>query len=131
MKIAISDDQDLRGLEQAENQLQAAVAANDPMALAAVLHDDLLATGPDGRFVSKQEDIAGYASGNFRVFSYEQIRRRVVASGGTGVTAVRAHIRGQINDDPFDVVMDYTRTWVYVDGRWQVLAAHLSPVPRP
>src|SRR4051812_4908242 len=128
MKIAISDEQDLRGLEQAENQLQAAVAANDPMSLASVLHDDLLATAPDGLFVSKREDIAGYASGNFRVFSFEQIRRRTVACGGTGVTAVRAHIRGRMMDNRFDVVMDYTRTWVRDDGRWQVLAAHLSPV---
>jgi ketosteroid isomerase-like protein len=129
MKIAISDEQDLRALERAEDQLQAAVAANDPMSLAAVLHDDLLATGPDGLLVSKQEDIAGYLSGDFRVARYEQIRRRVIACGGTGVTAVRAHIRGQMKDGPFDVVMDYTRTWVFDEGRWQVLAAHLSLVP--
>ena len=121
---------DLSGLEKAENHLQAAVAANDSQALGLLLHDDLLATGPDGSLVPKDEDIAGYASGDFRVLSYEELRRRALAKGGTGVTIVRAHIRGRMKDDSFDVVMDYTRTWVHDDGRWQVLAAHLSQVPQ-
>jgi ketosteroid isomerase-like protein len=129
--MADDDQRDINDLEQAENELQAAVAANDPVALSRVLHDELLATGVDGSFVTKQEDIAGYASGAFRVSSYEQVRRRVLVRDGTGVTAVRAHIRGRMQDESFDVVMDYTRTWVHDEGRWQVIAAHLSPVNEP
>ena len=75
--------------------------------------------------------MAGYASGAFAVSSYVELRRRTLLHDGTGVTAVRARIRGRSGAQPFDVVMDYTRTWVHDDGRWQVLAAHLSPVPVP
>ena len=124
-----TDGLDLAGLESAEDRLQAAVAANDADALAGSLHDRLLATAPDGSFATKQEDLAGYASGSFRVSSYAQVRRRSLLHDRTGVTAVRARISGRSGAQTFDVVMDYTRTWVHEDGRWQVLAAHLSLVP--
>ena len=122
-----TDVLDLAGLDAAEDRLQATVAANDAVGLAELLHEHLLATAPDGSFATKQEDVAGYASGSFRVFSYTEVRRRTLLCKETGVTAVRAHIRGRMTDQSFDVVMDYTRTWVHDDGRWQVLAAHLSP----
>jgi Domain of unknown function (DUF4440) len=123
------DSRDLSGLETAEDRLQAVVAANDADGLALLLHDDLLATAHDGSFATKQEDVAGYASGRFRVTSYRQLRRRSLLRSGTGVTAVRAHIQGGAGEEDFEVVMDYTRTWVHEQGRWQVLAAHLSLVP--
>jgi ketosteroid isomerase-like protein len=123
------DSPDVAGLEAAEERLQAAVAANDADLLALSLHDDLLAIAPDGSFATKAEDLAGYASGAFRVTSYRQLRRRSLVRSGAGVTAVRAHIRGSAGGEEFEVVMDYTRTWLHEDGRWQVLAAHLSLAP--
>jgi hypothetical protein len=123
-----SDTVDIAGLDAAEDRLQRVVAANNATGLALALHDRLLATAPDGRLTTKEEDIAGYASNSFSVHAYEQVRRRTIIHKSTGVTAVRAHIRGRMNGDDFDVMMDYTRTWVHDDGRWQVLAAHLSPV---
>ena len=129
--MTVHDSPDLAGLEAAEDRLQAAVAGNDADGLALSLHDDLLATAPDASFATKAEDVAGYASGAFRVTSYRQLRRRSLVRSGTGVTAVRAHIQDSAGDDEFEVVMDYTRTWVYDDGRWQVLAAHLSLAPAP
>jgi hypothetical protein len=123
------DSRELSGLEAAEDRLQAVVAANDADGLALLLHDDLLATAPDGSFATKHEDVAGYASGRFRVSAYRQLRRRSLLSSGTGVTAVRAHIQGSTGEEDFEVVMDYTRTWVHEQGRWQILAAHLSLVP--
>ena len=125
--MTIRDTPDLAGLEAAEDRLQTVVARNDAEGLALLLHDDLMATAPDGSVATKADDVDGYASGAFQVSSYEQLRRRSLLRNGTGVTAVRAHIRGRMNEQDFDVVMDYTRTWVHDDGRWQVLAAHLSP----
>jgi hypothetical protein len=124
----VQDSPDRQGLEAAEDRLQVVVAANDAAGLAMLLHDDLLATGPDGSLSTKDDDVAGYADGSFRVTSYRQMRRKVILVRGTGVTAVRANISGRASDRQFDVVMDYTRTWVHEGGRWQILAAHLSTV---
>lgn len=125
----MTDTLDLAGLESAEDRLQSAVAAGDADTLERLLHDDLLATSPWGTFIDKREDVEGYRSGSFRVSSYAELRRRAVVHGSTGVTAVRAAITGRMGGEPFDVVMDYTRTWVHTGGRWQILAAHVSPAP--
>lgn len=124
-----TDQPDLAGLGAAETRLQRTVAANDADGLELLLHEHLLATAPDGSLATKRQDVAGYRSGAFHVDSYAELRRRSLLHDGTGVTAVRAHLRGRMNEATFDVVMDYTRTWVHDDGRWHVLAAHLSPAP--
>jgi ketosteroid isomerase-like protein len=124
----MTDSLSLAGLALAEDRIQHAVRTNDAAALALLLHDDLLATGPDGRIVGKQEDVTGYESGAFRVTSFEELDRRVLLVGATGVTLILAHITGQHSAAAFDVRMRYTRTWAH-DGVWRVVAAHLSEEP--
>ena len=124
----MTDSLSLAGLALAEDRIQHAVRTNDAAALALLLHEDLLATGPDGRIVGKQEDVAGYESGAFRVTSFEELDRRLLVVGATGVTFILAHITGQHSGAAFDVRMRYTRTWAH-DGVWRVVAAHLSEEP--
>src|SRR5215213_9152901 len=114
------------GLHEAEDRLQAAVRANDATALGLVLHDDLVARAPDGELVGKPEDLAAYAAGTSRVESYQELSRSVVVRFGTGVTLVRARVVGVYAGEPLDVVLDYARTWVHEDGRWQVLGAQIA-----
>jgi ketosteroid isomerase-like protein len=120
------DTVDEAGLGRAEDRLQDAVRAADVAGLDALLHDDLLATGPDGRVVTKQEDVAGYAAGTFRVDAFEELERRTRVFGTTGVTLVLARVTGRSGATPFDVRMRYTRTWAHDGGRWRVVAAHLN-----
>ena len=123
------DTPDEAGLTSAEERLQAAVRANDPAALALVLHDDLVARAPDGQLVGKAADLAAYAEGTSRVESYEQLRRSVVIRGGTGVTLVRARVGGFYGRERLETVLDHARAWVHDDGRWQVLGAQIDVVP--
>lgn len=122
------DSLSLAGLGLAEDRIQHAVRTNDAAALALILHDDLLATGPNGRIVGKNEDVAGYESGSFRVTSFDELDRRVLVVGTTGVTLILAHITGHHAVAAFDVRMRYTRTWSH-EGMWRVVAAHLSEAP--
>jgi ketosteroid isomerase-like protein len=124
----MTDSPNAVGLGLAEDRIQHAVRTNDAAALAEILHDDLLATGPDGEIVGKAQDVAGYESGAFRVTSFEELDRHVLAVGTTGVTVILAHITGQLAGAAFDVRMRYTRTWAH-DGTWRVVAAHLSEAP--
>ncbi len=126
--MTVAQSADLAGLGRAEDLLQAVVAANDAVGLAGVLHDDLVARGHDGLLHGKAEDVAGYASGAFAVISYAELRRHCLLHEATGITFVRAAISARSSGEEVSVVMDYTRTWVHDDGRWQIIAAHLSPV---
>src|SRR5687767_2429379 len=99
--MAVHDPPDETGLAGAEDRLQAVVSAGDAAALGLLLHDDLLATGPDGELVTKAEDVDGYASGAFAVSSYVELRRRLLLRDGAGVTFVRADVHGRTGDQPF------------------------------
>ena len=125
----VHESADVAGLEAADDRLQGAITANDATALALALHDDLVARGPDGALVGKAEDVAGYASGAFRVTSLERLDRRTLLHGGTGITFVGARLQGVSSGEAFDALVHYTRTWVHADGRWQVIAAQVTATP--
>ncbi len=125
----VEESTDVVGLEAADDRLQRAIAANDAAGLALALHDDLIARGPDGALVGKAEDVAGYASGAFRVISMERLDRRSLLHDGTGMTFVSAQLQGVRSGERFEALVHYTRTWVHDDGRWQVIGAQVSATP--
>ena len=110
-----------------ERALQAAMLAGDVDELDRLLHPDLLAVGPDGRLVGKDEDLAAHRSGLFEIseLSEEELHMRV--AGDTAVTFVVLAIRGSIGGEDVSGRMRYTRTWTRAGGAWRVLAAHIAP----
>jgi ketosteroid isomerase-like protein len=112
----------------AERALQAAQRASDVDALDRLLHDDLLAVGPDGSLVGKAEDLAAHRADAFRIDELEEEDLRVLVHGADlAVTFVVVRIRGAIGDEEVGGLMRYTRTWTRDGGAWRVLAAHISP----
>ena len=110
-----------------ERELQAAQRASDVDALDRLLHDDLLAVGPDGSLVGKAEDLAAHRSGVFKIAELEEEDVRVVLHGDLAVTFVVLRIRGTIGDEEVAALMRYTRTWTRDDDAWRVIAAHIGP----
>ena len=116
-----------QGLLAAERALQAAQRASDVNELDRLLHPDLLAVGPDGRLVGKDEDLAAHRSGFFEIdeLSEEELSHRL--AGDTALTFVVLAIRGRIGGDDVSGRMRYTRTWTRAGGSWRVLGAHIAP----
>ena len=120
----MSEQQVLR----AERELQAAQRESDVDALDRLLHDDLLAVGPDGSLVGKEEDLAAHRSGVFKIAELEEEDVRVLVHGDLAVTFAVLRIRGSIGADEVAARMRYTRTWTRDDeGAWRVIAAHIAP----
>ena len=118
------------GLLAAERALQAAQLASDGDALDRLLHDDLLAVGPDGELADKASDLAAHRARVFRIDELEQEDLRVLEHGDTAVTFVVVRLRGAIAGEPVGGRVRYTRTWVRDDASgWRVLAAHIAPLP--
>ena len=109
-----------------ERALQAAMLASDVEALDRLLHPDLLAVGPDGRFIDKAGDLAGHESGVIKVFELSEEDVRVKVLGDLAVTFVVLLIRGVIGDSEISGRVRYTRTWTRDGGTWRVIAAHIS-----
>lgn len=115
-------------LEQAELELQAAVLAGDADALAELLDDEVLYTGPDGSVVGKVADLEAHRSGllDVRRFDVRSASARVI--GDTGLTFIEADLAGTAGDQEFSAHLRYTRAWHLTDGSWRVVAAHASAV---
>jgi ketosteroid isomerase-like protein len=119
------------GILTAERALQAAQRAGDVDALDRLLHDALLAVGPDGSLVGKQEDLAAHRAGVFKIHELEELDLRVLEHGDLAVTFVLVRIRGAIGDEEVGGLMRYTRTWTRDGDAWRVIAAHISPAADP
>ncbi|MFC5911465.1 nuclear transport factor 2 family protein [Streptacidiphilus monticola] len=116
-------------LHEAEQRLQAAIRSGDVGTLDLLLDDRVVYTGPDGRSLTKEEDLEAHSSRALAVEVFEQQDLQVTVVGSTGVTRVLAVLQGNAAGRPFTARLRYTRTWVHADDTWRVLAAHASSVP--
>lgn len=113
----------------AERALQAAQLASDVEALDRLLHDDLLAVGPDGQLADKASDLDAHRRGIFEISELEEEDLRALVHGETAVTFVLVRLRGAIAGEEVGGRVRYTRTWVREGGAWRVLAAHIALQP--
>ena len=116
-------------LQEAERRLQAAIRSSDVETLDLLLDDRVVYTGPDGRSLTKQEDLDAHRSRALVVEAFDQQDLHVTVVGSTGITRVLAELQGTAGGVPFTARLRYTRTWVHADGTWRVLAAHAGSVP--
>ncbi|GAA4566634.1 hypothetical protein GCM10023176_17140 [Micromonospora coerulea] len=115
-------------LFDAERRLQAAQRAGDVATLDQLLHDDLIAIGPDGGRHTKQDDLAAHHDGTSVIDELAQEDLELIVAGSTGVTFLLARVTGTYAGAPFAARLRYTRTWTYDDEQgWRILAAHISP----
>ena len=119
------------GLLTAERALHEAQLAGDVAALDRLLHDRLVAIGPDGARHTKDQDLAAHRSGSSVITDLVEEDVKVLVAGSTGVTFFTGTLSGTFGGQPMSARMRYTRTWVYDDeAGWRILAAHIA-VQRP
>jgi ketosteroid isomerase-like protein len=116
-----------------EAALRAAQLAADVRALDALIADELLFTGPDGRLGTKSADLAAHSSGVVRFRGHDPQELRVRAVGNdVRVVALQARLTVEVNGAPVSGVYRYTRVWAREsNGPWRVVAGHVSEVPAP
>ena len=115
------------GLLSAERALHAAQRAGDVEALHRLLHDRLVAIGPDGARYTKDQDLAAHRSGSSVITELREEHVEVLVAGSTGVTFFTGTLAGTFGGQPMSARMRYTRTWVHDDDAgWRILAAHIA-----
>ena len=115
-----------------EAALRAAQLAADVPALARLISDDLLFTGPDGQLGTKAQDLEAHGSGVVRFRSHvpEELRIRRVGADVV-VTALRARLEVEVAGHLSRGTYRYTRVWAREsDGQWRVVGGHVSEVTR-
>lgn len=112
----------------AERRLQAAQRGADVEALDALLHPRVVAAGPDGQVVGKEDDLAAHRSGALRITRLVEESVEVSDDGRTGMTRIVASVDAVQSGTAVSARLRYTRLWLHDTDGWRVLAATITPV---
>jgi ketosteroid isomerase-like protein len=113
-----------------ETRLRAAQLAADVPVLDALISEDLLFVGPDGRLATKSQDLEAHTTGvvRFREHVPEELRVRRVGPH-VAVTSLRARLAVDVAGRLERGTYQYTRVWARDEsGDWRVVGGHVSAV---
>ena len=120
-------------LIELERQLSAALVREDAAVLDRLWSNDLVFTFPNGKVSNKAQRLAGQRpaaqpSQSESETSNDEVR--VFPYGNTAVVTVLSTWRGKENNQEYSSQFQATHVWVKQQGRWQLVAAHVSPVKK-
>ncbi|QIP16586.1 nuclear transport factor 2 family protein [Spirosoma aureum] len=117
----------LEEIQLVEQRLREAMLGSNIEELDALLSDELLVTGPDGKLVGKADDLAAHRTGIVRIESMVPQETIIKILPETAVVFALMAMQGFIQDQAFAGLYRYTRVWSRQTGNWQIVAAHISP----
>ena len=119
---------DISIIGQYEDALRAAMLSNDVAALAELLDDDLVFTGPDGRVLTKEDDLSAHREKLLRLDRLDIDETRAHCIGEMILTTTQAALAGYFGSMAFDGVFAYTRLWRRSGTVWRVVAGHADKI---
>ena len=121
------DDPEIVALEAA---LRSSQLSADVEALARLISDDLLFTGPDGQLGTKEQDLSAHRSGTVRIREHLPLELRIRRlTPSAALVALLTQLRVDVQGTTIRGKFRYTRVWSFEDGAWQVAGGHVAPVP--
>lgn len=121
-----ADDTDIVA---AEDQLRDAQLRGDAAALDALIAEELLFAGPDGRLATKAEDLQAHASRLVRFIAHEPVELRIRRIGpDVAAASLLAALEVEVAGARHAGTFRYLRVWAREGGRWKVVAGQVSRV---
>jgi ketosteroid isomerase-like protein len=120
-------------VRQAENARREAILQNDTAALDRLMANSYMATLDAGDVKTKADEIALDREGSRKIESWEASDVVIRLYGNTAVVTGRAAVKDSLRDEGMrDFTFRFTHVWIKLDGRWQLVARHISgrSVPR-
>ena len=120
-------------LIELERQLSEALVKEDAAVLDHLWSNDLVFTFPNGKVSNKAQRLAGQKpaaqpSQSESRTSNDEVK--VFLYGNTAVVTVRSTWSGKANNQAYSSQFQATHVWAKQQGRWQLVAAHVSPVKK-
>ncbi|HVS82499.1 MAG TPA: nuclear transport factor 2 family protein [Pyrinomonadaceae bacterium] len=120
-----------RQLIELEHQLSDALVKEDAAVLDRLWSNDLVFTFPNGKVSNKAQRLAGQkpsAQSSQSTNSNDQVK--VYLYGNTAVVTVLSTWKGKAGTQEYSDQYQTTHVWVKQQGRWQLVAAHVSQVKK-
>jgi hypothetical protein len=123
--------QDFTSVIDADTQLNQFIITHNVSAAAGIYLDDFVLTTSSGSSKSKQDMLGeiGLKDLIFEVNKTTDVTIRLYTN--TAVLIGTLHQKGTYKNTPFDNKMLVTDTWLYIDGRWKLLAGHATVIKKP
>lgn len=120
-----NDEQQIRKIEQGWLH---AIVRRDPAFLQMIQAADFAMTGPDGKTLSKEEDIKNTTSGDiiFDDIAIEDLKVRFY--GDTAVATGRGTVKAHEKNRDVSGKYSWTDVFVKMNGEWKAVAAHVTAV---
>src|SRR5467141_2830202 len=120
-------------LIELERQMSEALVREDAAVLDRLWSNDLVFTFPDGKVSNKAQRLAGQkpaapSSQSESATSNDEVK--VHLYGNTAVVTVLSTWSGKANNQAYSSQFQATHVWAKQQGRWQLVAAHVSPVKK-
>jgi ketosteroid isomerase-like protein len=109
-----------------ENKWNLAYKERDVAAMTSLLADDFIITVEDGNTYSKSGYIAHAGDTRTKVEVSELLDMKVRLHGNTAIVTGQYHEVGTEKGKRYEYHDRLTDTWMFLDGRWQVIASHYS-----
>jgi ketosteroid isomerase-like protein len=106
-------------------RIQAQIHA-DTVALNRIYADDFIGVGPSGTVRTKPQVISDFTSGGLKFQSITTDDVQVRVYGNTAVETGRSTMTGQDKKKVVPRDNRFTRVWIKLHGRWQLVANHYS-----
>ena len=120
-------------LIELERQLSAALVREDAAVLDRLWSNDLVFTFPNGRVSNKAQRLAGQnpaAQVSQSESSNTNDEVKVFLYGSAAVVTVLSTWSGKENNQAYSSQFQATHVWAKQEGRWQLVAAHVSPLKK-
>ncbi|HYT49288.1 MAG TPA: nuclear transport factor 2 family protein [Pyrinomonadaceae bacterium] len=130
-KVAPSQRSVERQLIELERQLSEALVKEDAAVLDRLWSNDLVFTFPNGKMSNKAQRLAGQkpsAESSQSTNVNDQVKVHVY--GNTAVVTVLSTWKGSAGAQEYSDQYQATHAWVKQQGRWQLVAAHVSQVKK-
>ena len=109
-----------------ENKWNVAYQQRDVASMSSLLADEFIITVEDGNTYSKSGYIAHAGDTRTKVEISELLDMKVRLHGNTAVVTGQYHELGTEKGKRYEYHDRLTDTWMFLDGRWQVIASHYS-----
>ena len=111
-----------------EERLRQAMLSSDVEVLDELLAESLVFTAPRGEVISKQTDLDCHKAKLQRLVELNPSDQSIVMYDNFAVVTVKMQLIGLFKNNPIDGIYCYTRVWADMNGKWQVVAGHVSSI---
>jgi ketosteroid isomerase-like protein len=126
---AFAQEQNDRGVLDAERKGCLAYQNHDTEGVREFLTDDYTLTDSHGQVTTKQDDLDDFLKDRIRYSTFENKNMKVRLYPGVAIVTGQTIVKGIAKSVPFDVEVQFTDTLVWLNGRWQLAAGHVSRLP--